>query len=102
MSIAGLRNLCTPAYTYLVISLIVLSVMLIQNFNNVHTYCLGTYECEVTNTALIFVIKLLYVLFWTWILNLMCRSGASGFAWFLVLLPFILFFVLIMSFMISN
>ena len=95
MSIIGLRNLCTPAYVYLVISLIILAVMFFQNSGNIDTYCLGAYKCDVSSTALIFTIKILYILFWTWVLNLICRSGSSGFAWFLVLLPFLLFFVLL-------
>lgn len=95
MSIVGLKNLCTPAYVYLVVSLIAIVIMMIQNYGNVNTYCVGSYSCSVTSTVLIFIIKMLYVLFWTWILNLMCRAGSTNIAWFLVLLPFILFFVFI-------
>jgi hypothetical protein len=95
MAVAGLRNLCTPSYVYLVISLILLFVMIIQNRSFSDTYCLGSYTCNVSSTMMIFVIKLLYILFWTWILNLICRAGAPTFAWFLVLLPIVLMFVLI-------
>jgi hypothetical protein len=94
-SVAGLRNLCTPAYTYLVLSVILLLVMVYQNYGLGNTYCLGSYSCDVTSTTMIFVIKILYVLFWTWVLNLICRAGAPNFAWFLVLFPFLLLFVLI-------
>ena len=95
MAIAGLRNLCTPSYIYLVISLIAIFIMAIQNFGNENVYCLGSYTCEVSSTFLIFLLKLVYVLFWTWVLNLMCRAGATSLAWVLLLLPFILFFVLV-------
>ena len=95
MAIVGLRQLCTPAYVYLVISVIAIIVMFVQNFGNSTTYCLGSYTCDVTNVFLIFVLKIVYVLFWTWILNLICSSGATPVAWFLLLLPFILFFILI-------
>jgi hypothetical protein len=95
MAIVGLRNLCTPSYVYLVVSMIALIVIGIQNIGNSNLYCVGSYSCDVTNTSLIFVIKLLYILFWTWILNLICKSGATGIAWFLVLLPLIVFFLLI-------
>ena len=100
MAIAGLRNLCTPSYVYLVVSMIFIFIMFIQNYGNVNTYCLGSYSCDVPNTTIIFIIKIVYVLFWTWILNLICRAGAPGFAWFLVLLPIVLFFTLIAMFMI--
>lgn len=102
MAIAGLRNLCTPSYVYLVISMISIFIMAINNYGNVNVYCLGTYSCVVSSTLLIFLIKLIYVLFWTWILNLMCRAGATNFAWFLVLLPFILFFGIIFMLMVKK
>jgi hypothetical protein len=92
MAITGLTNLCTPAYVYLVISLISIIIMALQNTGNSNIFCLGSYSCSVSSTALIFVIKLVYVLFWTWILNLMCRAGAETLSWIFVLLPFVLFF----------
>ena len=93
-------SLCTPASVYFTISIIFLIVVFIQNYGNVNTYCLGVQSCNVSNTYLIFAIKLIYVLFWTWILNLMCNAGASAIAWFLVLIPFIIMF-LILSMMMS-
>jgi len=102
MAVAGLRNLCTPSYVYLVISAIALVIMLYQNIGNVDRYCVGSQTCNVSSTAIIFVIKAIYILFWTWILNLVCRAGAPGIAWFLVLLPFILMFVLVSLLFITN
>lgn len=101
MSIAGLRNLCTPAYIYLVISMMLLVVMYIQNRNNIDVYCLGAYECDVTNVTAIFLVKFVYILFWTWILNLICSSGFTSISWLLLLLPVILFFLLIALLFIS-
>ena len=94
MAIVGLRKLCTPAYVYLIISVIAIILMAIQNYHNVDIYCLGNYSCK-TNTALVFVVKIIYVLFWTWILNIICSAGATNVAWFLVLFPFILLFILL-------
>ena len=102
MAIVGLKNLCAPSYVYLVISIIGLVVMAIQNYGNFSVYCLGSYTCNVSSTGLVFIIKLLYILFWTWILNLICRAGATHIAWILVVLPFLLFFVLLSLLMISN
>jgi hypothetical protein len=102
MAIAGLRNLCTPSYIYLVISCIALFVMLYQNVGNLNKYCVGSYSCTVSSTAMIFIIKSLYILFWTWVLNLICRAGAPGIAWFVLLLPFILMFILISALFISS
>jgi hypothetical protein len=99
MAIVGLRNLCGPAYTYLVISGIALIIMAFQNVGNVNMYCLGNYNCSVVNTTLIFLVKAVYIVFWTWVLNLICKAGATNIAWFLVLLPFILMFVFIATIM---
>jgi hypothetical protein len=95
MSIVGLRNLCTPAVIYLAISMMLLVVMYIQNRNNINVYCLGAYECDVTNVTAIFIVKFIYILFWTWILNLICNSGWTSIAWLLLLLPVIMFFLLV-------
>lgn len=91
----GLRNLCSPALFYLVVSLSALLVMFLQNSTNEKVYCLGHYSCDVPSVFLIFVVKILYILFWTWVLNLICRDGYPIVSWVLVLLPIVLFFVLI-------
>jgi hypothetical protein len=76
--------------------------MLYQNIGNVNTYCLGSYSCNVSSTALIFIIKAVYILFWTWILNLMCKANATSIAWLVLLLPVIIMFVLLAAMMVSD
>lgn len=95
MPVAGLKNLCQPALLYLVISLVAIFVMALQNYTNEKVYCLGYYSCNVPSVYLIFVVKIIYVIFWTWVLNLICRSGAPIVSWLLVLFPLVLFFVLV-------
>ena len=97
-----IKKLCTPAYVYLVISVIAIVLMMFQNCGNVDMYCLGNYECEVPSTALIFLIKFIYVAFWTFLLDSVCKAGHKQFSWFLVLFPFILFFVLLGLLMVSQ
>jgi hypothetical protein len=98
----GLKNLCTPAFFYLVISISALLVMYLQNIGNANIYCLGSYSCGVNNTALIFIIKIIYILFWTWLLNIICRSGYTTLSWILVLLPILLMFLLIAMMMMNT
>lgn len=93
------KKLCAPSKLYLVISIISLIVMGLQNIGNTDIYCIGNYTCSVYSTILIFIIKIIYILFWTWILNLICDAGVPYISWFLVLFPFILFFFLILLFM---
>ncbi len=101
MPIVGLRKLCTPAYVYLVISVIALIVIGLQNMGNSGIYCIGSYSCDTSSIALIFIIKILYVLFWTWVLNIICSAGSTGIAWFLVLLPYLLMFIFITMLILS-
>ena len=54
---------------------------------------------RVPSNFLVFVVKIIYILFWTWVLNLMCKDGHKGIAWFLVLIPFILLFLIMGSMM---
>ena len=91
----SLKDLCTPSLVYFVISIISLVAVLLQNLGNTNSYHVGSFSCRVPNTALIFIVKLIYILFWTWVLNLICKDGHSGLSWLLVLFPFILLFVMI-------
>tara|TARA_Y100000591_G_C21779673_1_gene670273 strand:- start:356 stop:706 length:351 start_codon:yes stop_codon:yes gene_type:complete len=87
------RSLCQPAYVYLVISVIALVVLIFQNASNTNSYCVGKFECEVPNVATLFIAKGIYIVFWTFILNAICKGGGKNgrmIAWFLVLIPFLL------------
>ena len=97
----SLKELCSPAALYFIVSIFALLMILFQNLGNSNSYHMGNFSCRVPNTSLIFIIKLIYILFWTWILNLICKDGHTGISWLLVLLPFILFFILIGIIMIN-
>jgi hypothetical protein len=72
-----------------------------QNYGmSPNMYCVGNVRCPVQSSAPIFIMKILYVAFWTFVLNLLCSYGYSQLAWFLLLLPFILFFIFV--FMIGS
>jgi hypothetical protein len=95
MTFKLIKKLCSPAYVYLVISTIAIIVLMFQNGGNSDVYCMGSYECEVPSTALIFFFKFLYVAFWTFVLDSICKAGHKQFSWFLVIFPFVLFFILL-------
>lgn len=101
MEVVGLnfKKLCTPAFVYFMISMFTIIVMIIQNMSNFNVYCLGDYSCNTTNVFFIYLLKIIYVLFWTWILNIICKSGATWVSWFLVIFPYILLFIFIFLFM---
>jgi hypothetical protein len=89
-----LKELCTPAYVYFILSVIGIIASVIQNMGNKNVYKMGMFYARVPSTMLVFLVKIVYVLFWTWILNLICKDGHKEIAWFLVLIPFILLFVI--------
>ena len=89
-----INDLCSPAYVYLVISVIGIIYLIFQNAGNQRVYDVGCYNCEVNDTSLVFLGKVLYIGLWTFILDALCKHGYSGLSWFLVLLPFFLFFIL--------
>ena len=95
-------QLCAPAKVYLVISVVSLFLMSTQNIGSGSTYCVGNYGCDVPNKGIVFIVKVLYIVFWTWLLNLICKAGVPVISWILVLFPFVLMFILIASFMLLN
>ena len=95
----GLRKditqLCNPALFYFVISAIGILISLFQNLGNSGIYTLGHLNYQVPSTVIIFLIKIIYVIFWTWILNLICKDGHNGIAWLLVFFPLIIIVIAI-------
>lgn len=95
ISIRRFKELCTPSQIYFAMSFFFLLVAATQNIGCTSEYHLGHYSCSVSSTLLVFAFKLMYVLFWTWILNLICKDGHKTIAWLLVLFPILLMFVLL-------
>jgi len=96
-----LKELCTPAALYFIISMLSLFIVILQNLSNRNSYNIGNFSCRVPNTFLVFVIQFIYIVFWTYVLNLICKDGHVGISWLLVLLPWILLFVLMGMLMIN-
>lgn len=90
-----IKDLCSPAALYFLISMLGLVIVLFQNLHNTNSYNIGNFSCRVPNTFLVFMIKFIYIVFWTYVLNLICRDGHVGISWLLVLLPWILSFVIV-------
>ena len=72
-----LRSLCTPALFYLLISSFALIGILVQNIIQNGQFCVGYFSCPSSNLQkmIIFLIEVVYIVFWTWILTLICKSG---------------------------
>lgn len=87
-----LKKLCMPSYIYFIFSMIILAIAVIFLFSGVNIFCEGS-GCTNGTIITMILIKFVFILFWTWLLNIICKGGASFFAWLLVLFPFILIFV---------
>jgi hypothetical protein len=96
-----IRDLCAPSMLYFIISIISLIVAILMNLGHNNKLVLGSYSMSVVNTTLIFVIKLIFILLWTWILNLICKDGHEVISWILVFLPFIAMFLCILAMMVN-
>jgi hypothetical protein len=70
--------------------------MIFDNLENTHSYCFGNVSCNVANTSMIFMIEIVFLVFWTWLLNFICSRGYPSVAWFILLFPYILLFVVIL------
>jgi hypothetical protein len=81
--------LCNPAKFYFVLSVVVYLIMFVQNITTPGKFSLGLYSCDHKQTPLILIYHALYIIFWTYILNLICR-GSSTLSWVIVLFPFML------------
>ena len=76
------KELCTPAMIYFVIATISILLALLNH---------------VKLTIVLF--KALFVIFWTFVLNYLCKKGFKSVSWFLVLFPFI---VIITAFLLTS
>ena len=74
-----MNTICSPALLYLILSVFGLIAMYSHNF-------------ELTTMLL----KVLFITVWTWFLNFLCTTGHTTISWFLVLLPFIIWFIILM------
>jgi len=72
-----LKELCTPAQIYLGIAV------------------LGSFFSLLRGTRIgVIFMRMLFAVFWTFILGWLCKKGYTSISWFLVLLPYIILFLI--------
>lgn len=99
----GIVNLCPAAKIYLIISTVAMIIMSLNVFGTNHVFCIGTDDCESPiNVVSLYLLKILYVIFWTWVLNVICRKVSMGLALAIALVPFLLFFVFLFGSYVLN
>ena len=95
----SLKQLCWPAFTYFIFSLFFLIVNIFLNINNAEGNkdfheAMKHFKLSSDYIFVIYISNLIYVLFWTYILNLICKDKKSWLSWLLILLPTISLFML--------
>lgn len=89
-----IKKICSPSMIYFVISAFALGLLGIQNLNgDDNTLCIGTYKCSIASKTMVLAFNAFYVLFWTFVLDLFCKTGYKELSWFIVLIPILLIFV---------
>jgi hypothetical protein len=89
-----LKKLCTPSFIYFLMSLVGLILLGVQNLNGEDALlCVGNYNCNVGNKTFVFIIHAIYILFWTFVLDLMCKAGYKQLSWIILLVPILLSFL---------
>jgi hypothetical protein len=90
------NSLCTPAQLYLGMSVLAVLTQCYQNVGNPNVFACGLMKASTPiNNIFYIAFEVLYVLGWTYLLNILCKKGYKQLSWLLVLLPFIAMFILI-------
>lgn len=90
----SIRKLCTPAFIYLALSVFGLLALIFENMgSDEKQLCIGTHRCDISNKGGMLVLNVLYILFWTFILDLLCKNGYTNISWFILLLPIFLYMI---------
>ena len=89
------NSLCTPAQLYLGLSVLSILSMCFQN-TDPNIYACGMWSAKTPiNNLVYFAFKILYIIGWTYLLNVLCKKGYNKLSWLLVMLPLVAIFVLI-------
>jgi hypothetical protein len=73
-------NLCNPSKFYFIVSMISILFGIFANFK-----------------IFVLLAKFIFTLIYTYILNFLCKKGYKMFSWFLVLLPYIVIFIVMLD-----
>jgi hypothetical protein len=86
------NGLCNPAKFYFIISMVSFVIILLQNIGNRNGFTIGAFSTMSASPALVLTMHVIFVLIWTWMLNMLCRINPK-ISWVIVLFPFVLMFI---------
>ena len=82
-----LKSLCAPSKVYLALSVVGILALIFD----------PSLVAPNNHTKNISLFNLLFIVFWTYILDMICKSGYTNISWFFVLLPFIILIIFMFS-----
>ena len=89
-----LDKFCTPAKIYLGLSVLSLILLILGNAKKPNEMALGDYSCEMSEThkIIIYIMKVIYILFVAVILDSLCKNGYKLLSYALVFFPVVAWF----------
>ena len=91
------NKMCLPAQLYLGVSLVTTLALIMQNMGQKNKICVGHLQGELPcNNMTVFGVQIIYIFIWTWVLQRLCTGGYKKISWFLVMLPYITMFLLLL------
>lgn len=88
-----IKNLCTPAYVYLVISSISIFALMFEKGPEYVDYCMDSFGCKVGSISFMVLSQFAITAIWVVVLDKVCKKGYPLISWFLVSLPYLTFFI---------
>lgn len=90
------KKLCAPAQIYLALSILTTLTICFQNIGNPNVYACGLLKTRTPIHNMIYIaLQFIYVIIWTYLLNMLCKKGLKTLSWILLLIPYVLMFILI-------
>ena len=89
-----LAKFCTPAKIYLALSVLSLIALILGNAKKPNEMTLGDYSCEMSESLkmIIYILKVVYILFVAVILDSLCKNGYEMLSYGLVFFPVVAWF----------
>jgi len=91
----AINKLCAPSKIYFFLAIILLFLSFVNDMRNKDKdkVCLGKLSCK--NKPLYYFINVLFIVFWSWVLNKLCSYGWVKLSWFLLVFPFVCLAILL-------
>lgn len=81
------NKLCSPSLLFLVVSIVILVISFFQNISFRSSLSLGKVKNEIHMTAFVYLFVGIAIIFWTFLIDKMCKLGYKQVSWGLFVVP---------------